>query len=155
MSDRSPQKMGRKRCRDIMTSDVTTAERQMPLYVVAGLMRKADIGSLPVVDDGKLIGIITDRDIVVRGVAEQLGDAAAAEQVMTAEVFSVSPDDFVFQAIKLMGEQKIRRLPVVDADGRLAGIIAMADIALETEDERDIAEALEEISSGSGFWGRK
>jgi CBS domain-containing protein len=73
---------------------------------------------------------------------------------MTAEIFSVGPDDFVFEAIRLMGEKQVRRVPVVKSDGALAGIIAMADIALETEDEREIAEALEEISSGSAFWNK-
>ena len=73
---------------------------------------------------------------------------------MTTELFTVTPDSFVFEAIRLMGDKQIRRLPVVNADGGLAGIIAMADIALETEDEREIAETLEEISSGAGFWGK-
>ena len=74
---------------------------------------------------------------------------------MTADVFSVRPDDFVFEAIRLMADKKVRRIPVVSDDGKLAGIIAMADIALEVEDEREIAETLEEISSGSAFWSKK
>ena len=74
---------------------------------------------------------------------------------MTTEIFSVSPDDFVFEAIRLMGDKQVRRVPVVDESGSLAGIISMADIALEIEDEREIAEALEEISSGSAFWSKK
>jgi signal-transduction protein with cAMP-binding, CBS, and nucleotidyltransferase domain len=74
---------------------------------------------------------------------------------MTGELFTVSPDDFVFEAIRLMGDKQVRRIPVIDNNGSLAGIIAMADVALETEDEREIAETLEEISSGTGFWNKK
>ena len=71
---------------------------------------------------------------------------------MTSEVYSVRANDFVFEAIRLMGDKQIRRVPVVNDQGELVGIIAMADVALETEDEREIAETLEEISSGAGFW---
>jgi signal-transduction protein with cAMP-binding, CBS, and nucleotidyltransferase domain len=71
---------------------------------------------------------------------------------MTSEIFAVKPDDFAFEAIRLMGDKQVRRVPVITESGELAGIIAMADIALEMEDEREIAETLEEISSGAGFW---
>jgi signal-transduction protein with cAMP-binding, CBS, and nucleotidyltransferase domain len=74
---------------------------------------------------------------------------------MTAEIFSVKPHDFAFEAVRLMGDKQVRRVPVVDEDGKLAGIISMADVALETEDELEIAETLEEISSGSAFWSKK
>jgi CBS-domain-containing membrane protein len=74
---------------------------------------------------------------------------------MTTEIFSVRPDDFVFEAVRLMGDKQVRRIPVIDGDGALAGIISMADVALETEDVLEIAETLEEISSGSGFWSKK
>ena len=74
---------------------------------------------------------------------------------MTTELFTVTPDDFVFEAIRLMGDKQVRRIPVVGASGELAGIIAMADVALEMEDEREIAETLEEISSGASFWSRQ
>jgi CBS domain-containing protein len=107
---------------------------------------------VPVVDNGKLIGIVTDRDIVVRAVAEGKDPATPVSEAMTSELFTVSPDDFVFEAIRLMGDKQIRRVPVINPDGTLAGIIAMADVALQTEDEREIAETLEEISSGAGFW---
>ena len=74
---------------------------------------------------------------------------------MTTEIFSVRPDDFAFEAVRLMGDRQVRRIPVVEADGSLAGIISMADVALEMEDEREIAETLEEISSGAAFWSKK
>lgn len=126
----------------------------MPLSEVAALMRDGDMGAVPVVDEGKLIGIVTDRDIVVRSVAEGKADASTVADAMTAELFTVRPDDFAFEAIRLMGDKQVRRIPVVGANGELAGIISMADVALEMEDEREIAETLEEISSGVAFWSK-
>lgn len=142
----------RRRCREIMTHNVTTATREMSLQAVAALMRDGDMGSLPVVENGKLVGIVTDRDIVVRAVAEGREARAAIGDVMTTEIFAVRAEDFVFEAIRLMGDRQVRRVPVINENGELVGIIAMADVALETEDEREIAETLEEISSGAGFW---
>ena len=146
---------GRIRCREIMTSNVQTATRNMSLREVASIMRDGDMGSIPVVEDGKLVGIVTDRDIVVRSIADGKDASTPVSDAMTTEIFSVSPDDFAFEAIRLMGDKQVRRIPVVDDNGALAGIIAMADIALEMEDEREIAETLEEISSGSSFWSKK
>ena len=143
------------RCKEIMTSSVQTATREMSLREVAVMMREGDVGSIPVVEDGKLVGIVTDRDVVVRSIADGKDASSPVGEAMTTEIFSVKPDDFVFDAIRLMGDKQVRRLPVVDSNGALAGIIAMADIALEMEDEREIAEALEEISSGSAFWSKK
>ena len=143
------------RCREIMTSDVRTATPETSLQDVAVLMRDGDMGSVPVVKDGKLVGIVTDRDIVVRAVADGKAASSPVADALTTELFSVSPDDFVFEAIRIMGDKQVRRIPVVDETGALAGIIAMADVALEMEDEREIAETLEEISSGSAFWNKK
>lgn len=145
----------RRRCREIMATNVKTATREMPLRDVAVMMRDGDMGSIPVVENGKLIGIVTDRDIVVRSLADGRNSDSPVGEAMTTEIFSVRPDDFVFEAIRLMGDKQVRRIPVVDSEGSLAGIIAMADIALEMEDEREIAETLEEISSGSSFWSKK
>ena len=124
----------RMRCRDIMTSDVRTATRDMTLQQVATLMRDGDMGSIPVVEGGKLVGIVTDRDIVVRSIAEGRGADSPIGEAMTTEVFSVKPDDFAFEAIRIMGDRQVRRIPVVGENGELAGIIAMADVALEMED---------------------
>ena len=145
----------RTKCREIMTSSVKTAGRDASLRDVAAMMRDGDMGSVPVVDNGKLVGIVTDRDIVVRSIAEGKDASSRVAEAMTTEIFSVRPDDFVFEAIRLMGDTQVRRVPVVDDEGVLAGIIAMADIALEMEDEREIMEALEEISSGSSFWSKR
>jgi CBS domain-containing protein len=135
-----------------MTSNVKTATRDQSLREVATMMRDGDMGSVPVVEDGRLVGIVTDRDIVVRSIADGKDASSPVGEAMTTEIFSVKPDDFVFEAIRLMGDKQVRRIPVVDENGALAGIIAMADIALEMDDEREIAETLEEISSGSSFW---
>jgi CBS domain-containing protein len=154
MSETKFSENARRRCREIMTRSVKTATREMTLQEVAALMRDGDMGSIPVVENGKLVGIVTDRDIVVRAVADGHDAATRIGDVMTTEVFSVRENDFVFEAIRLMGDKQVRRVPIVNDAGELAGIIAMADVALETEDEREIAETLEEISSGSAFWNK-
>jgi CBS domain-containing protein len=155
MSEAGGSAIARMRCSEIMTRDVRTATREMTLREVAQMMRDGDMGSVPVVEDGRLVGIVTDRDMVVRAIAEGRDTATPISEVMTTETFSVRPDDFVFEAVRLMGDKQVRRIPVVTEDGKLAGIIAMADVALETEDELEIAETLEEISSGSAFWSKK
>jgi len=155
MAEAEGKARARTRCREIMTSNVRTASPATPLREVAEMMRDGDVGSLPVVDGGKLVGIVTDRDIVVRAIAEGKEASAPVSEAMTTEIYAVRPDDFVFEAIRMMGDKQVRRVPVVGESGELAGIIAMADIALEMEDEREIAETLEEISSGAGFWSKK
>jgi len=154
MTESESSAISRKRCREIMTKTVRTATSNMSVREVAAIMHDGDMGAVPVVDEGKLIGIVTDRDIVVRVVAKGNGPDALIREAMTTELFTVGPDDFVFEAIRLMGEKQVRRVPVINSNGELAGIIAMADVALETEDEREIAETLEEISSGASFWGK-
>jgi len=152
MSEKKFSENVRRRCREIMTSNVQNATREMTLREVAALMRDGDMGALPVLENGKLVGIVTDRDIVVRAIAEGRDSSTPIGDVMTSEIFSVKPDDYLFEAIRLMGDKQVRRIPVINESGELAGIIAMADIALEMEDEREIAETLEEISSGAAFW---
>ncbi|HLM57007.1 MAG TPA: CBS domain-containing protein [Pyrinomonadaceae bacterium] len=164
------------RCRDIMTRDVTCATRETTLQEVARMMRDEDTGVIPVVEpgvttsdsttevqrvpartrsNGKLVGLITDRDIVVRALAEgRDAREVLAEEIMTTDIHTAQPNDRVIEAIRKMGDKQVRRIPIVDRDGQLRGIISMADVALETEDDRELAEALEEISSGSSFWNR-
>ena len=154
MSETTFSENARRRCREIMTRNVKTASREMTLREVAALMRDGDMGAMPVVEDGKLVGIVTDRDIVVRAIAEGRDATVPIGEVMTTEVFSARENDFVFEAIRLMGDRQVRRVPIINDAGELVGIIAMADVALETEDEREIAETLEEISSGTAFWNK-
>jgi CBS domain-containing protein len=152
MTDAGSAAISRLRCSEIMTRDVKTAEPGTSLRDAAVMMRDGDMGSIPVVEGGKLVGIVTDRDMVVRVLAEGKGAETPVREAMTVDLVTVKPDDFVFEAVRLMGERQVRRIPVVGENGELAGIIAIADVALETEDEREIAETLEEISSGAGFW---
>ena len=154
MTEAESTAISRLRASEIMTKSVRTATREMSLREVAAMMRDGDMGAVPVVDDGRLIGSVTDRDIVGRAVAEGKTADTPIGEVMTTELFTVAPDDFVFEAIRLMGDKQVRRIPVVSSDGSLAGIIAMADVALEMEDEKEIAETLEEISSGASFWNK-
>lgn len=138
-----------------MTRNVSTVTPEMTLYDAARQMKESDIGALPVVESAtkKLIGIITDRDIVVRVVAENKPvRETLVREAMTQEVFTAKPEDFAFEAIRIMGDKQVRRIPIVDHEGILQGIVSMADVALEMEDEREIAETLEEISSGKAFW---
>ena len=144
----------RLKCSDIMTKSVQTATAATTLREVAAMMRDGDMGSVPVIEDGRLVGIVTDRDIVVRAMAEGKDGSASVSDAMTTDIATSSPDDYVFEAVRLMGDKQVRRIPVVDADRKLVGIIALADVALETEDDRDLAEALEEISSGNSFWSK-
>jgi CBS domain-containing protein len=142
------------RCRDIMTRNLKVATRESTLQQIAAMMRDSDAGIIPIVEnENKLVGLITDRDIVVRAVADAKDvTTTKAEDVMTTEIYAANPDDRIFDVIRKMGDKQIRRVPVIDANRNLQGIISMADIALETEDDHDLAEVLEEISSGASFW---
>jgi CBS domain-containing protein len=144
------------KCREIMTSNVSVGTVEMTLQDVAKLMKDKDIGVLPIVETGtnKLLGIVTDRDIVIRAIADAKESTTKVSDVMTTELFTAKPDDFAFNAIRTMGEKQVRRVPIVNDNGILQGIVSMADIALEMEDEREIAETLEEISSGKAFWSK-
>ncbi len=154
MNEKSASAKSRLKCREIMTGNVLTTTGEMSLRDAAQMMKDGDIGVLPVVEQKtkRLVGIVTDRDIVVRIVAAGKGADANVAEAMTTELFTAKPDDFAFEAIRTMGERQVRRIPIVDDAGVLQGIVSMADIALEMEDEREIAETLEEISSGTAFW---
>jgi CBS domain-containing protein len=144
------------RCREIMTKDVTTASPQTLLREIADRMEDENVGSIPIVENGRLVGIVTDRDIVCRAVAEGRDSrAVTASEVMSEDLVTCAPDDTVIEAIRKMGEHQIRRLPVCDTNGRLRGIIAIADVALEAERDRDLANALEQISQPTPNRSRK
>ncbi len=147
----------RLKCRRIMAAKVTTAGPESTIEEAAVILRDNDIGILPVVEgEGKLVGLVTDRDIVIRAVASGTDiTSTPVSEIMTRELFTATPDDFVFGVMRTMGEKQVRRIPIVDADGVLVGIVSLADIALEMEDEKEVAEALEEISSGTAFWNKK
>lgn len=135
------------RCRDIMTRDVTTCSPESNLREVADKMEDDDVGSIPVIENGRLIGLVTDRDIVCRVIAEGKDTrTTTAREAMTADLVTCTPDESIVEAIHKMGEHQIRRIPVCDPGGRLQGFIAIGDIALEAERDRDLACVLEQIS---------
>jgi CBS-domain-containing membrane protein len=130
---------------DIMTRTVSTIELGATLQTAAQRMRDLDIGALPVIDEGALVGMITDRDITIRAVAEgsNVRDTLVSD-AMTAEVQSCSPTDSVDTVLKQMGDAQLRRLAVLDVDHRIVGIVALADLATKQGAPTDAA--LREIS---------
>jgi CBS domain-containing protein len=135
------------RCSDIMTKDVSTVSPMTPLREVADKMDDENVGVIPVVDNGRIVGIITDRDIVCRVLAEGRDTRTTpASEAMSEDIVTCTPDDSIHEAIRKMGEHQIRRIAVCDMNGRLRGIISMADLALEAENDRELAQAMEQIS---------
>jgi CBS domain-containing protein len=128
-----------------MTTEPTTVEPKATLGEAATLMKQEDCGSIPVVEGGRLVGIVTDRDIVVRGVAAGKDPKTQrVSEVMSANPVTIGPDNDVSDAETKMADRQIRRLPVVDG-GKLVGIIVTAQIA-RAGNERKVGETLKEIS---------
>ena len=135
--------------RDAMTEDPRSIGKSVSVVEAARLMREQDIGSLPITDDEKLVGMITDRDITTRVVAEAADSKmTSVGDVYSRDLISVEPDKDLEEALQLMARHQVRRLPVVE-NGRLVGIVAQADIAL-TENEKKSGKLLEAISEPSG-----
>ncbi|GGH25755.1 CBS domain-containing protein [Paenibacillus segetis] len=132
---------------EIMTTDVVTVTPRDNVYEVAVKMKQHDIGYIPVVevDGGRLLGVITDRDLVIRGIAEKHPGSAAVETVMSKGIETVSKDTSVDEAAELMAEQQIRRLPVTDGE-RLIGIVSIGDLAVRNIFANEAGEALTHIS---------
>jgi CBS domain-containing protein len=131
--------------RDIMSTDLKTVTLKNNVFDIAMLMKKHDIGFVPVVESGKLLGVVTDRDLVVRGFANKRTDATAVEDVMSKEIMSITPEMNIEDAANQMANQKIRRLPVVE-NGALVGVVALADLAVRKSSEENAGQALSEIS---------
>ena len=142
--------------RELMTKQPTTVQPDARLGEVATLMKQEDCGSIPVVEGGRLVGIVTDRDIVVRGIAAGMDPKTQrVSEVMSADPVVIGPDEDVTDAEKKMAERQVRRLPVVEG-GKLVGIIVTAQIA-RGGDDRKVGETLKEISeprSGRGSHAR-
>lgn len=116
--------------REIMTTDVLVVPPDLPLRQAAERMRERDVGALPVDDDGRLLGIITDRDIAIRGVARGLDpQTATVADAMTPDILYCYDDQQLEEAAHVMEREQIRRLPIVDRDKRLVGILSLGDIA--------------------------
>jgi len=130
---------------DVMTSGVESTSSTEILCDAAQTMREGDFGSMPVVDEGRLVGVLTDRDIVVRAVAGGLDPAAVrVGEVASGDPVTVAPGESLDEAMELMARHKVRRLPVVD-DGRLVGVVSQADIALGAKEAKTGA-VVEQIS---------
>ncbi len=135
--------------RDIMTSDVAYVNPDTTIAQAAQLMQKHNIGSVPVCQGDSVVGIVTDRDIVVRNVAHgQDADDTPVRDVMTTAVQTVSPDDDLHQVAKIMAQKQIRRVPVTDGD-KLVGMVSLGDLATEAKHDVELARTLGEISEPS------
>ena len=132
------------RISELMTSDVEVIRPEETLRDAARAMADLDVGSLPVCDGRKLIGMVTDRDITIRAVAEGKSSDTPVSEVMTDDVVWCNETDSVDDVLQQMSDAQIRHIPVVDQDRQLVGIVALGDIALE-EDE-DVDETLRDIS---------
>jgi CBS domain-containing protein len=137
------------RVSEIMTRDVCLARPDHTIEDVARMMLAIDAGLLPVGDDDRLVGVITDRDIAVRAVAEGKGPATPVSEVMSGEVMYCFEDEDTADVARNMGEQQVRRLPVLNRDKRLVGILSLADLA-QSERGKRVAEALREIAQPGG-----
>lgn len=133
--------------KQIMTTDVSTVAPNDTVTKAASLMGQLNVGSVPVTDNNRVVGIVTDRDIVLRGVAKGEGANQKISEVMTTEVKCVTPDTDVHTVADIMAENQVRRLPVVDND-QLVGIVAIGDLAVENIFENEAGEALHTISMG-------
>jgi CBS domain-containing protein len=136
------------KCREVMTKDPASCAPTDTVIQAAQLMKQHDVGSVPVVEsDKRLVGIVTDRDLVVKVLAAGRGvEQATVKEAMTPNPASCREDDDLEQAMKLMKERQVRRMPIVDGGGKLAGIIAQADVATRVNKDAKTGELVEAIS---------
>jgi CBS domain-containing protein len=135
------------RVSEVMTTSVEVCSPDDTLQAVAERMAGLDVGVIPVCESKKIVGMLTDRDIVVRAVAKgEDVKACKAGDVMTADVVFCGPDDSVSDAARLMAARQVRRLVVIDDQKQLCGIVALGDLALEGEDDKLTGRVLEHIS---------
>ena len=138
-----------KKVRDAMTPEPRVADPSLSLAEAAQLMRSEDIGSLPIVQEGQLVAVLTDRDIVVRAVAESADlSATKVGDIASRKPVTIEPDEDLDEALAQMAPAQVRRLPVVEG-GRLVGVLAQADIAQEAK-SKQAGELVEEISKPTG-----
>ena len=133
--------------RDVMTPNPECVTGKDSLRDVARIMKNQDTGVVPVVDGKKIIGLITDRDIVVRGLAEGKDlESTKVNELMTKSIRSVREDSTVNDALELMSNSEIRRVPVVNQNDELVGIVSLGDIASQTNQDGKIGKTVETIS---------
>jgi CBS domain-containing protein len=131
-----------------MTQDVNIASPDQTIQEAARLMAKLDVGSLPIGENDRLVGMITDRDIAVRAVGQGLGPDTPISKVMSKDVKYCFDDDEIDEVAENMGDIKVRRLPVLNRDKRLVGIVSLGDIARRDDDSA--GPALKQISEPGG-----
>src|SRR5437763_15196187 len=135
-----------KTIRDLMTKNPCAIDADKPIAYAAKMMRDEDVGLAPIVEGEKLIGTLTDRDIAIRVVAEGKDpDRTKTRDVATTRLVTVDPQQDLDEALRLMAQHQVRRLPVVEEDGRLVGVVAQADVASSADDTRT-GELIEDIS---------
>ena len=134
------------RISEVMTRDVQTIGPDQTAREAAAFMLSADAGSIPVTEGDRLIGMITDRDIAVRGVANGHGPDTPVRDLMTSGVVSVNIEDDIGAVVSKMSEAQVRRLPVIDEQQRLCGIVSLGDLSRESEGDT-AQEALEGVSA--------
>ncbi|MCB8748892.1 CBS domain-containing protein [Rhodoferax sp. U2-2l] len=132
--------------KDVMSYDVQVISPEATLQEAAARMRDADCGMLPVGENDRMIGAVTDRDIIVRAVAEGKGGDTLVREVMSEDVIWCYEDDTVEKGAEMMSRCQVRRLPVVNSDKRLVGIVSLGDFAVAADDIQPTAEALVGIS---------
>ncbi|TXK85711.1 CBS domain-containing protein [Paenibacillus sp. N3.4] len=146
--------MATRTVRDIMTKECVTVTLQDNVFEIALKMKQHDIGFVAVVEGEKLIGVVTDRDLVLRGYAEKKSGSTAVKEVITTDIATIEADTSVEEAAKIMAKGQIRRLPVVE-NGKLVGVIAIGDLAVRNHFEDEAGEALSKISSDKELVGSK
>jgi CBS domain-containing protein len=135
--------------KDLMSTNVKVISPDMSIGDAAKQMEEGDFGMMPVAENDRMIGTISDRDIAIRGIGEGLGADAKVRDVMSEGIAWAYEDDTVEKAATIMSEYQVRRLPVVNRDKRLVGIVALGDFAVESSEMRPTAKALTEISKHS------
>jgi CBS domain-containing protein len=135
-----------KQIRELMTSNPSTVEASAPVVEAARLMRDEDVGIVPIVEGERLVGTITDRDVAIRLVAEGKDPQSTnVREIASTQLVTIDPGQDLDEALRLMAQHQVRRLPVVEEDGRLVGIVAQADVARAGEDVKT-GQVVEEIS---------
>lgn len=132
--------------KDVMSSDPCTIDADKPVAYAAKMMRDEDVGLAPIVEGDKLIGMLTDRDIAIRVVAEGRDpDQVTVREVASKQVVTIDPQQDLDEALRIMAKHQVRRLPVVEEDGRLVGVVAQADVARKGDDS-ETGQLVQEIS---------
>jgi CBS domain-containing protein len=135
-----------KNVRDAMTSNPRSIEPSTMVADAAKLMKAEDVGSLPIVEGDQLVGMVTDRDIVIRVVAERKDpQSTTVGEIASRDLVTVDPEQDLDEALRLMAQHQVRRLPVAEEDGRLVGILAQADVARQGKDVQT-GQVVQEIS---------